>query len=287
MEEENLYEYEGVSYKEADLREAYPDTFDEYVNQGILTKADGESATQKESFYEYDGESYAESALREAYPDTFDEYVNQGVLKKVDSLGKPEAVQDAAPVTAEEEVVDTDLASENGLSELFVTPKEVGLDEEELSKLLNERFKGTQFEVDETFPFVDGIKITNKNNTRIDGKPDSETFFIDAFTDGGDVEYASKINDWIKGSKEAEESESNLVGGISMDQPVFEPETIARARLKYTEQAEKSLSVIKELQEGEDNYSNAVKNATLEEYNTVYNESVSKLNGMFPYASHI
>jgi len=201
--------------------------------------------------------------------------------KQPQDLGKQETVQESADATVVDETeADTESQLESGLSELFVTPKEVGLDEEELSKLLNERFKGTQFEVDETFPFVDGIKITNKNKTGIDGKPDSETFFIDAFTDDGDVEYASKINEWIKGSKEAEESESNLVGGISMDQPVFEPETIARARLKYAEQAEKGISFAKELQKGEDDYFNAVENATLEDYNTVYNESVSKLNNM-------
>ena len=116
MEEDNLYEYEGVSYSESELREAYPDTFDEYVNQGILTKVEGESPTavedaQEESFYEYEGESYAESALRDAYPDTFDEYVNQGILTKVDGLGKQIAVEDSATETA------MDLVSEDGLSE--------------------------------------------------------------------------------------------------------------------------------------------------------------------------
>ena len=38
MEEENLFEYEGVSYPESALREIYPETFDEYVEQGILKK---------------------------------------------------------------------------------------------------------------------------------------------------------------------------------------------------------------------------------------------------------
>ncbi len=97
MEEENLFEYEGVSYPESALREAYPDTFDEYVNQGILTKVEGESPTevvdtQEESLYEYEGVSYPESSLREIYPEDFDKYVEQGVLTKVDGLGKPIAV---------------------------------------------------------------------------------------------------------------------------------------------------------------------------------------------------
>ena len=82
MEEENLFEYEGVSYPESSLREIYPEDFDKYVEQGVLTKVGGEELvdvedTQEESFYEYEGVSYAESALREAYPDTFDEYVSQ------------------------------------------------------------------------------------------------------------------------------------------------------------------------------------------------------------------
>ena len=59
MEEENLFEYEGVSYPESALREIYPETFDEYVEQGILKKlGDDEPVdvvdTQEESLYEYD-----------------------------------------------------------------------------------------------------------------------------------------------------------------------------------------------------------------------------------------
>ena len=113
MEEENLFEYEGVSYPESSLREIYPEDFDKYVEQGVLTKVGGEELvdvedTQEESFYEYEGVSYAESALREAYPDTFDEYVSQGVLTKVDGLGKQVAVEDSAAAR------DMDLVSEDG-----------------------------------------------------------------------------------------------------------------------------------------------------------------------------
>jgi len=115
MEEENLFEYEGVSYSEAALREAYPETFDEYVNQGVLTKVGGEEPVEvedvkEESFYEYDGESYPESSLRDLYTDSFDDYVEQGVLTKVDGLGKPIAVEDSATAR------DMDLESEDGLS---------------------------------------------------------------------------------------------------------------------------------------------------------------------------
>ena len=116
MEEENLFEYEGVSYPESSLREIYPEDFDKYVEQGVLTKVGGEESvdvldTQKESLYEYEGVSYPESSLREVYPDTFDDYVEQGVLTKVDSLGKPIAVEDSATAR------DMDLVSEDGLSE--------------------------------------------------------------------------------------------------------------------------------------------------------------------------
>jgi hypothetical protein len=92
MEEDNIYEYEGTSYSESALREAYPDTFDDYVSEGILVKKESEEVvedeiqqdTEEKSFrYEYDGKSYSESALREAYPDTFDDYVSQGILVKV------------------------------------------------------------------------------------------------------------------------------------------------------------------------------------------------------------
>lgn len=113
MEEENLFEYEGVSYPESSLREIYPEDFDKYVEQGVLTKVGGEEPvdvvdTQEESLYEYEGVSYPESSLREAYPDTFDDYVEQGVLTKVDSLGKPIAVEDSAAAR------DMDLVSEDG-----------------------------------------------------------------------------------------------------------------------------------------------------------------------------
>lgn len=116
MEEENLFEYEGVSYPESSLREIYPEDFDKYVEQGVLTKVGGEEPvdvvdTQEESLYEYEGVSYPESSLREVYPDTFDDYVQQGVLTKVDSLGKPIAVEDSAAAR------DMDLVSEDGLSE--------------------------------------------------------------------------------------------------------------------------------------------------------------------------
>jgi hypothetical protein len=113
MEEDNIYEYEGTSYSESTLREAYPDTFDEYVNQGILVKQKQEQPTledSEDSLYEYDGKSYSESVLREAYPDTFDEYVNQGILVKQEGLGKQIAVQDSAAAT------DMELVSEDGLS---------------------------------------------------------------------------------------------------------------------------------------------------------------------------
>jgi|11BtaG_2_1085332.scaffolds.fasta_scaffold00242_4 hypothetical protein len=116
MEEENLFEYEGVSYPESSLREIYPDDFDKYVEQGVLTKVGGEEPvdvvdTQEESLYEYEGVSYPESSLRDLYPDDFDDYVQQGVLTRVDSLGKPIAVEDSAAAT------DMDLVSEDGLSE--------------------------------------------------------------------------------------------------------------------------------------------------------------------------
>ena len=113
MEEENLFEYEGVSYPESSLREIYPEDFDKYVEQGVLTKVGGEEPvdvveTQEESLYEYEGVSYPESSLREAYPDTFDDYVEQGVLTKVDGLGKQIAVEDSAAAR------DMDLVSEDG-----------------------------------------------------------------------------------------------------------------------------------------------------------------------------
>ena len=119
MEEDNIYEYEGKFYSESALREVYPDTFDDYVSEGILVKKESEEVikdeiqqdTQEESLYEYEGVSYPESSLREAYPDTFDDYVEQGVLTKVDSLGKQIAVEDSATAT------DMDLVSEDGLSE--------------------------------------------------------------------------------------------------------------------------------------------------------------------------
>ena len=93
MEEDNIYEYEGKSYSESALREAYPDTFDDYVSEGILSKKESEEVVENEiqqdaeveavgSSYEYDGKFYAEDALREVYPDTFDDYVSQGILVK-------------------------------------------------------------------------------------------------------------------------------------------------------------------------------------------------------------
>jgi len=93
MGEDNIYEYEGKSYSESALREAYPDTFDDYVSEGILSKKEPEQVVKNEiqqdaeveavgSSYEYDGKFYAEDALREVYPDTFDEYVSQGILVK-------------------------------------------------------------------------------------------------------------------------------------------------------------------------------------------------------------
>ena len=116
MEEENLFEYEGVSYPESALREIYPETFDEYVEQGILKKLGDEEPvevedTQEESLYEYEGVSYPESSLRDLYPDDFDDYVEQGILTKVDGLGKQVAVEDSAAAR------DMDLVSEDGLSE--------------------------------------------------------------------------------------------------------------------------------------------------------------------------
>lgn len=95
MEEDNIYEYEGTSYSESALREAYPDTFDDYVSEGILLKKESEEVVEDEiqqdteaevvgSVYEYDGNLYGENALREAYPDTFDDYVSQGILVKKD-----------------------------------------------------------------------------------------------------------------------------------------------------------------------------------------------------------
>ena len=63
----------------------------------------------KDFYGKYAPEEYSEDKIQ---------YIRDNYLSKVDDLGKPEAVQDAAPVTAEGEAVDTDLASGNGLSEL-------------------------------------------------------------------------------------------------------------------------------------------------------------------------
>jgi len=108
MEEDNIYEYEGTSYSESALREAYPDTFDDYVSEGILLKKESEEVVEDEiqqdteaevvgSVYEYDGNLYGENALREAYPDTFDDYVSQGILVKKD---EPKVDVEEAPFTA-------------------------------------------------------------------------------------------------------------------------------------------------------------------------------------------
>ena len=89
MKKENKYSYKGKAYTEKVLREAYPDTFDQYVKQGVLNIVEPKEVkqvpeTKVEEMYVYKNKAYKESVLRKSYPDTFDKYVEQGVLKKKD-----------------------------------------------------------------------------------------------------------------------------------------------------------------------------------------------------------
>lgn len=116
-----------------------------------------------------------------------------------------------------------------------VTVEEVDLDEEELVPVLKEKFKNTDFTVEEAMPLTDGIKIKNKITNK------SEVFPIDAFTKEGDLEYANKINNWIKkeqvwGDKisERNQQEKNLYENLPEEKKKI-----------IDEQVQKELSLIK------------------------------------------
>jgi len=120
-------------------------------------------------------------------------------------LGKPQAVQDAAPVTAEEEAESTESILEDGLLDSQeigfndITQDLISQDEEVVVPKLTELY-GKDFEFEEAGA-LDGVLVKNKKTGN------KELFSLDSFTDKGDIESAKEMKLWMKESQNKTKTE--------------------------------------------------------------------------------